>query len=83
MRDYCSKNEWVLGMKSSCGNFLNFTNNRLESINGELKQVINRHSSSEEFIEKLLIILTALRTERDHRAAISYVPESKSEPFLG
>ena len=39
------RDEWVLGMKSNCGNFLNFTNNRLESINGKLKQVINRHSS--------------------------------------
>lgn len=33
------RNEWVLGMKSNCGNFLNFTNNWLESINGKLKQV--------------------------------------------
>ena len=33
------KDEWVLGMKSSCGSFLNFTNNRLESFNGKLKQV--------------------------------------------
>ena len=24
------RSEWVLGMKSSCGNLLNFTNNRLE-----------------------------------------------------
>lgn len=36
-----------MGLKSSCGNFLNFTNNQLESINGKLKQVISRHSSSE------------------------------------
>jgi len=62
----------VLGMKSCCGNFLNFTNNRLESINGKLKQVINCHSSLEEFIERFFIILTALRTERDHKAAIMF-----------
>lgn len=66
------RSEWVLGMKSSCGNFLNFTNNRLESINGKLKQVINRHSTLEDFIEKFFIILTALRTERDHKAAIMF-----------
>ena len=41
------KSEWVMGLKSSCGNF---PNNRLESINGKLKQVINRNSSLEEFI---------------------------------
>ena len=27
------KDEWVLGMKSDCGSFLNFTNDRLESLN--------------------------------------------------
>ncbi len=74
------RNEWVLGIKSSCGNFLNFTNNRLESINGKLKQVIKRYSSLEEFIEKFFIILTALRTERDHKAAIMY-QKVKVHPF--
>ena len=33
------RSEWVIGLKSNCGSFLNFT---LESINGKLKQVINR-----------------------------------------
>ena len=27
------RKEWVIGMKSSCGYFLNFTNNRIECIN--------------------------------------------------
>ena len=66
------RSEWVLGMKSSCGNFLNFTNNRLECINGKLKHVINRHSSLEEFVDKFFIILTALCTERNHKAAIMF-----------
>ena len=58
-------------MKSCSGNFLNFTNSHLESINRKLKkQVINQHSSSEDFVENFLIILTALRTEHDHKAAI-------------
>ena len=74
------RSEWVLGMKSSCGNFLNFTNNRLECINGKLKQVINRHSSLEEFVDKFFIILTALRTERDHKAAIMF-QKVKVNPF--
>ena len=38
------RNEWVMGLKSaSCGNFFNSTDNRLESINGKLKQVIRSH----------------------------------------
>lgn len=66
------RSEWVMGLQSSCGNFLNSTNNRLESINGKLKQVINRHSSLEDFVDKFFVILTALRTERDHRAALMF-----------
>lgn len=66
------KDEWVIGLKSSCGSFLNFTNNRLESINGKLKQVISRNSSLEEFIYHFFIILNALRTERDHKAALVF-----------
>ena len=52
--------------------FLNATNNRLESINGKLKQVINYHSTLEDFIDKFFVILTALRTERDHRATVQF-----------
>ena len=74
------REEWVLGMKSCCGNFLNFTNNRLESINGKLKQVINRHSSLEEFVENFFIILAALWTERDHKAALM-CQKIKVNPF--
>ena len=66
------RDEWILGLKCSSGNFLNSTNNRLESINGKLKQVVNRHSSLEDFLEKFFIILTTLRTERDHKAALLF-----------
>ena len=67
------RNEWVMGLKCNCGNFLNSTNNRLESINGNLKQAITCNSSLEEFITNFFIILRALRTERDHKAAIIQV----------
>ena len=46
------RNQWALGMKYSTGNFLNGTNNRLESLNAKLKSVISRYSSLEDFIEK-------------------------------
>ena len=39
------KTEWVLNYKAQCGTLLNSTNNRLNSINGKLKQVISRNSS--------------------------------------
>ena len=64
------REEWVIGMKCQCGSFLNMTNNRLECINGKLKQVISRHSSLEKFAEQFFVILNTLRTERDHRAAV-------------
>jgi len=44
--------QWVMGMKYSSGNFLNGTNNRLESLNPKLKSVIARYSTLEEFVEK-------------------------------
>jgi zinc finger SWIM domain-containing protein 3 len=40
--------QWTMGMKHSCGNLLNGTNNRLESLNAKLKSVITRYSSLEE-----------------------------------
>ena len=39
------RSEWVFGLKFGSGSFLNSTNNRLESINGKLKQVIGRQFS--------------------------------------
>lgn len=64
------KDEWVLGLKADCGSFLNMTNNRLESINGKLKQVISLKSSLEEFVTNFFVILRTLRIERDHKAAL-------------
>lgn len=66
------RSEWVLGIKFVAGSFLNSTNNRLESLNGKLKQVIKRYSTLEEFVTNLLIVITSLRTERDHKAALLY-----------
>ena len=66
------KDEWVLGMKSDCGSFLTFTNNQLENLNGKLKQVIDRHCTLEDFIDKFFITLTALRRERDHKVATMF-----------
>ena len=74
------KNEWVLGLKFGGGSFLNSTNNRLESINGKLKQVINKHSSLEDFVKNFFVILNTLRIERDHKAAIMF-QKVQVQPF--
>lgn len=58
-------------MKYATGNFLNGTNNRLESINAKLKSVISRYSSLEQFVDNFFLILRVLRSERDHKAALA------------
>ena len=74
------RNEWVLHSKAKCGSFLNATNNRLESINAKLNQVINRHSSLEDFVSRFFVILSALRSQCDHKAAILF-QKVKVVPF--
>ena len=66
------KEEWVTGFKFSTGNFSNSTNNRLESLNGKLKQVVPKFSSLEHFIEQFFVILPVLRNERCYKAVVSY-----------
>lgn len=62
------RNEWVMGMTFNTGNFMNKTNNRLESFNGKLKSVISTFSTLEDFVEKLFIVLSCVRLERDRNA---------------
>ena len=65
------RKEWVLCLKAQSGSFLNTTNNRLESVNGKLKQVISKRSTLEEFVDNFFVLLCALCTERDHKGAVS------------
>ncbi|XP_022165268.1 protein FAR1-RELATED SEQUENCE 5-like [Myzus persicae] len=60
------KDEWVDAFIND--NFLNFTNNRTESLNRNLKSVIRKLSSLEEFLTNFFIELHIERTERDHKA---------------
>ncbi|CAH1738143.1 unnamed protein product [Aphis gossypii] len=62
------RDEWVIGMTYMTGNFMNKTNNRLESFNGKLKSVISCFSTLEDFVEKLFIVLKCVRLERDKNA---------------
>lgn len=65
------RHQWTLGMKYTSGNFLNSTNNRLESLNAKLKSVIPRYSSLEEFVDKFFLVTRVLHSERDHKASIT------------
>ena len=64
------REQWTMGMKYNSGNFLNNTNNRLESLNAKLKSVVSRYSSLEEFVEKFFLIVRVLRSERDYKSAL-------------
>lgn len=80
------REQWVMCMKRSSGNFLNDTNNRLESINQKIKSVLTKYASLEEFTKYFLSLLKTLRNERDHTAITSIhkvpffrFPESSAE----
>ena len=72
--DYFEKNwdairmEWVEGLKSGSCNFLNRTNNRLESINAKLKSVVTRYSDMVSFFQDLMKCIASLKTEQNQRA---------------
>ena len=67
------RNEWVAAIALQAGNFMNTTNNRIESINAKLKSVIDKFSSLENFLDKLCIILGTMRLERDSKAASQFI----------
>ena len=62
------REQWVDGLKNSCCNYMNRTNNRVESINQKLKMVISRYSGITQFFQDLMKCLSSLEIERDHRA---------------
>jgi len=76
--DYFNKNwhpihqQWVMGIVAENGNFLNTTNNRLEAFNSKLKSIIPRYSTLETFVTQVFALLSSLRQERDHQAAVSF-----------
>lgn len=62
------RHQWVDGLKNCQCNFMNRTNNRVESINQKLKMVITRYSGITQFFHDLMNCLMSLAIERDHRA---------------
>ncbi|XP_039300754.1 uncharacterized protein LOC120356037 [Nilaparvata lugens] len=72
--DYFEKNwhpikeEWVPALQTAVS-FGNRTNNRLESINSKVMQVVQRHSRLPDLFKNLECLLLSLRAERDGKAA--------------
>lgn len=66
------KDEWTVSEKFMQSNFLNTTNNRIESMNAKIKSVVLKYSSMEDFVENFFILVACLNTERDHKAAYAY-----------
>ena len=66
------RSEWVEGMQSNAHNYLNRTNNRVESINQKLKKIIWKFSNIVAFFEDLMRVVSSLRMERDHKAIVVF-----------
>ena len=60
--------------------FLNIINNRLERINGKLKQLSVDIAVLKTLSPAFFVILTTLRTERDHNAVVMF-QEVVAQPF--
>ncbi|KAH3880162.1 hypothetical protein DPMN_004074 [Dreissena polymorpha] len=56
------KDQWVIGLatSSSLGNNIN---NRLESINQKIKQVVNKNAKFDDFARDIIVFLNIHRTE--------------------
>ncbi|KAH9371657.1 hypothetical protein HPB48_019404 [Haemaphysalis longicornis] len=61
--------EWIMAIMWSCGNFMNFTNNRADSINGKLKTIVDRYSSLENFARNVFSFVHSTRKEVALKAA--------------
>ena len=59
-------------MQSNAHNYLNRTNNRVESINQKLKKVISKFSNIVTFFEDLMRVVSSLRMERDHKVIVVF-----------
>lgn len=61
------KDEWAIFAMSN--NFLNYTNNRIESLNQKIKQVVKKNADMIEFIKNFFVFFYSQRHERNHHIA--------------
>ena len=65
------RKQWTMGMKYSTGNFLNATNNRLESLNAKLNLSFPAFPPWKHSLRISFVFLRVLRSERDHNESLS------------
>lgn len=59
------RDEWTLHGRNRHANYMNATNNRLESLNGKLKMIGNRYANLLSCFENLSISISVLTSEKD------------------
>lgn len=59
------KDEWTLHGRNKYANYMNSTNNRLESLNGKLKIIGNSYANLITFFENLTIPVSNIESEKD------------------
>lgn len=65
------RNEWTLYGRNKYANYLNWTNNRTESINQKFKMLSNRYANLFTFFNNLYTTVSVLASERNIRAVKS------------
>ncbi|KAK7502609.1 hypothetical protein BaRGS_00006184 [Batillaria attramentaria] len=73
--DYFEKNwhgirqEWVQGLKNQSMHLMNWTNNRLESLNQKIKAVLDRNMNLMVFVKELMTCFDSFKQELQRRAS--------------
>ncbi|GFN81075.1 LOW QUALITY PROTEIN: Zinc finger swim domain-containing protein 1 [Plakobranchus ocellatus] len=67
---YSLRHQWVEGLKNNAKHLMNNTNNRLESINQKIKDVVGRRLDLQQFFKELLTYFDSMSLEHDDRAAM-------------
>lgn len=67
------RHEWVAGLKERHLTLGDTTNNRLESINAKIKSVCSANACLQNFFKDFHTYLASMRTERRHRALMSFI----------
>lgn len=62
------KNEWTMHGKNEWNNYMNYTTNRVESLNQKLKIIGNHYASLLTFFDNLILSCTVISSEKDIKA---------------
>lgn len=70
--------EWIFGISNSKNSFNNASNNRLESVNGKIKDVVEKSSTMEDFLMRFFDFLQSMKIERKNKSVSELL-----KPFAG